>query len=89
MLNMSVQSADKDQSLSEYVVLGVAEREGVAPTDLRPLYEVIDPEMLDVFVTAAGSRNSDAEVSFTYHGYRVTVTPSEEVDFGPLDIDQA
>ena len=71
---MSVRVVEQTTSPSEAIVERVAKADGVDPTDLRPLYEVIDPDALDMFVSTAGSRNTDAQVQFEYQGYHVTVT---------------
>lgn len=64
------------------IVDAVADREGVAPTDLRPpLYDVIDPEALNALVSSAdGNADPDSlHVSFEYNGYDVTVGGDGEV----------
>lgn len=58
------------------VISTVAEREDCQPSDLRPpLYSVVDPETLDRLCRSASDaqHDVDAEVSFTYCGYDVTV----------------
>ena len=50
----------------------IAEREGTAVTGLPPLYETIDPDLLETFVES--EPGPDASVTFAYCGYRVTVT---------------
>ena len=59
------------------------------PSSLQPLYDVVDPEALDLLirsdVDAEGadqtgtSPRADREVSFEYVGYRVTVRSDGEV----------
>lgn len=51
---------------------------------LSPLYDHLDPDALDTFVTAGDDRGSDRSVTFHYDGYRVcvgdgavTVTPAD------------
>lgn len=60
--------------LSMIVVMIVADLEGVAPTDLDPLYDYLDPELLDrLFSPQEDGRLATGEVSFTYHDYEITV----------------
>lgn len=59
-------SKTADRSVSGEVVEEVAAREGVQPTDLDPLYGVVDPDALDSLF-----RNGSGTVTFEYHGYEV------------------
>jgi hypothetical protein len=54
------------------VVDAVAEREGVDPTDLPPLYDAIGSDVLEVLYEA--DADGDQRVTFEYYGYRVTVS---------------
>ena len=68
---------------SERVIEAVAEREGVDPLDLRvPLFESIDPDVLDLVVRSAdgGTDRSTVRVSFSYYGYEVSVAADGSVD---------
>lgn len=59
-----------DDRVSVAVLEAVAAEEGCEPTDLDvPLYEHVDPEALDALVSSP----IEGHVSFTYHGYRLTV----------------
>ena len=63
-------------SVSERVIEAVAEREGVAPTELaRPLSDVIDPEALDTLFEPQpdGRPRGEGRVEFEYYGYMVVV----------------
>ena len=53
----------------------MADAEGVDPIDLPPLYDAIDPEALDRFVSQNGG-----QIRFDYHGYTVTVDRRGVVD---------
>ncbi|WP_162991396.1 HalOD1 output domain-containing protein [Halostella salina] len=64
------------ESASAAVVDAVAEAAGVEPTDLRPLFEFVDPDALD-------SLAADATVRFRYAGYSVTVSTDEVVVRAP------
>lgn len=63
---------DTEHVPSETLVSAVAERKGVDPIELEPLYSVVDPDALDTIV---GSGGESVELSFDYAGYRVTVEP--------------
>ncbi len=59
-----------DDRASTAVLEAVAAEEGCEPTELDvPLYEHVDPEALDALVSSPLS----GHVSFTYHGYELTV----------------
>uniref|UniRef100_UPI003672BD03 HalOD1 output domain-containing protein n=1 Tax=Cryptosporangium minutisporangium TaxID=113569 RepID=UPI003672BD03 len=90
----SVDRSDGDelQSLSFEVIVAVAEREGVDPTDTDPpeydaLYEVVNPEALDaLFATREnGTARTNGHVSFPFCGYHVVVTGEGEVEVSELD----
>ncbi|WP_224332643.1 HalOD1 output domain-containing protein [Haloprofundus halobius] len=59
---------------SQVVVERVAASEGVAQTELVPLYEAVDPEALDVLAETGRDGDSALWIEFPYHGYEVTVT---------------
>lgn len=61
------------ESLTATIVDEVSDREGVDPTALPPLHDVIDPDALTaVFApTSSGSSRTDGRVEFTYCGYQV------------------
>lgn len=63
--------------LSTKVLEAVARAEGTTPLDLEySLYHAIDPDALDTLFEADTSGMS---VTFTYHGYRVTVQGDGDV----------
>lgn len=66
---------DRNRTPSEAVVEAVADAEGVEPTDLRPLYEVVDPDALDSLFRERLGRGEPALglITFQYQGYRVQV----------------
>ena len=55
--------------ISERIVLGVADAEGVDHSELDPLYETIDPDALDVLFRP----DVRGSISFTYQGHNVAV----------------
>lgn len=62
-------------SPSTAVITAVAEEDDVDPVAIEPLYEVVDPDMLDNIVNRTiyprGSPN--ARIEFTYRDYQVLV----------------
>ena len=65
------------------MIEAVADREGVDPMDLDvPLFESVDPDMLDLVVRSAdgGTDRSSVSVSFVYYGYEVSVAADGSVD---------
>ena len=56
---------------SEGVIRAVSILANTSPLALDPLYHAIDPAYLDGIFEHA---SPDTELSFTYHGYRITVT---------------
>lgn len=74
---------DGQETLPAEVVATVADHEGVDPMALDPpLYEAIDPDALDsLFPSGAnGQRGSPGRLTFTYNGYRVSVTSDGDVE---------
>lgn len=63
------------------IVTAVAEREGTDPEILPPLFEAVDTEAVESLL-----QREDVRVSFTYCGYRVTVTSDEELTSEPSKI---
>lgn len=64
-------------SLSTAVIDAIAAHEGVDPMDLKPpLYDVIDPDALDMLFPGTGTppETAPGRVVFTYSGYEVEVT---------------
>lgn len=72
---------DQNTTLSEAVVEAVADAEGVEPTDLRPLYDVLDPDALDSLFQprVPGGRSTRGQITFQYHGYEVHIDEEGQV----------
>lgn len=70
--------SDATDRLVHAVTSAVADAEGVDPWDLRPLYDVVDPEALESLV-GESSTDRVLEVTFAYHGYEVTVDAEGDV----------
>lgn len=71
---------DEQPSLGVRVVRRVAEREGVDPLDLPPLYDAADPDALDALFRGRGSDDAGDVVRFDYHGYSIAVDGSGEIE---------
>lgn len=66
--------------LSERIITAVADKEEVEPWNLDPpLYEVIDPDVIDELYQSSCNDEHDTELSlaFSYAGYRVTITDGD------------
>lgn len=73
--------APLERSPSEAVALALADEQGLDATELPPLYASIDPEALDALLRRA----PDARVTFTHHGYEITVDGRGDVALAPTD----
>lgn len=73
------------------VVEAMAAVEGADPTDLRPIYDAIDPQGLDRICTESvpPEREGSRTVEFTYHGYRVRVESTGAIEIRELDGENA
>lgn len=76
----------EDLSLSERIVRRIADVEGVAPTALTPLYEVVDPDSLDSLFspTTTGERDR-GRIAFRYNGHVVSVGGDGRIDLDDPD----
>ncbi|MFA9416966.1 HalOD1 output domain-containing protein [Natrinema sp. HArc-T2] len=63
-----------DTPLSMTVVERVAEAEDADPVTLEPLYDAIDPDLLDSLPDADGF----ASLEFSYHGHTVRITDGND-----------
>jgi len=67
-----------------YLVLEtIAEAEGIAVTDLPPMYERID-HIIDKIFEEPPVDAAQVEVSFSYHGYRITIDQEATVTLRKL-----
>lgn len=68
------------------VVQAMAVAEETDPTELKALYEAIDPQALDRICSEGVPRRDDNRtVEFTYQGRRVTVESLGFVEIRPID----
>lgn len=72
---------EDSNSLCLTIVETVSAVTGREPTDMAPLYSVIDPEALESLLSTA--RDSDIQLSFAFEGCTVSVSSSGEVIVEP------
>lgn len=72
-------------SLCTTIVSTIADRTGIEPTDMVPLYSRIDPELIDRM--CQGGPEISGEIMFDYHGFRVTVTSDRQILITPITAD--
>lgn len=69
------------RSVSQRVIEAVAETTGNDPTEVGPLYRVIDPDALDrLFSSTGGNGRSGGYVEFAFAGCDVEVRASGDVE---------
>lgn len=85
--SVAVDDSLQEETVSERVISKVAERTGTDPLELRPLYEVVDPEALDRFFETGRARADGPEnrVQFTYSGCDVEISGDGTVRVSTTD----
>lgn len=75
MANEHTTQPETTPSVAADVVSKIAEREGIEPTELRPLHGVVDPDALNAIFAARapGVARAGGRVTFPYCGYVVQV----------------
>lgn len=63
------------------IIMDIAAREKMSPTDLPPLHSAIDCDALNALVDSLSATGSDrsGSVRFTYYGYEVSVDSAGDV----------
>ncbi|UPV73573.1 hypothetical protein M0R89_13615 [Halorussus limi] len=75
------------QSVSQRVIAEVAEETGKEPTEVGPLYHVIDPDALDrLFSATNGGSRAQGYVEFTFAGCDVVVRGNQDVEVSQRDV---
>lgn len=69
-----------DLTASEIIVFAVADIDDADPLEMHPLYDAIDPGMLDAFVSRGHDVKFDSIVTFAFEGHAVTVHASGLVE---------
>jgi len=67
------------------IVRAVAAVTGTEPTEMRPLYEVVDPEAMNRLVTRSGARTRPIRLSFRFENCAVTVHADGHVVVAPSE----
>lgn len=72
----------ESESLPVAVTKSIADHKGVDPLDLDPLYDEIDPDVLERLFSWSvdGNKPSIGELVFTYHDVEVRVTGEGDID---------
>jgi hypothetical protein len=79
------QDVDPSDGEPNYQVLqAVAEVEGVDVTELPSMYERID-HMLDELFSEPPTAEAQVEITFSYHGYRITADQEGQITLRKLD----
>jgi len=71
----------ENTSIVTTIVNAVAALDGVTFDECEPVYDVIDPDALDVVLTPTTDRSTRApvQVQFSYHGHTITVDSTGEI----------
>lgn len=71
----------ESELVTQTIVEAVADAKGVGPTDLEPLYNVLDTDALNSLFHSRPRVDalSAGRIQFTYEGFDVEVTASGEV----------
>ncbi len=77
---------DVDSSVSTSVVEAVAAATKTMPTEIDPLYDVVDPDALDALV-ASLRKSGHGTVRFEFAGWIVTLTANGAIDLRVTDRD--
>jgi hypothetical protein len=81
MSTTSQREAFEERSTSQRVIAAVAEETGNDPTEVGPLYHVIDPDALDrLFSATPGNDRNQGRVEFAFAGCDVAVSGDGEVE---------
>jgi hypothetical protein len=77
----------EERSTSQRVITAVAEKTGKDPTEVGPLYHVIDPDALDrLFSATPGNGRNQGHVEFAFAGCEVVVSGDGEVEVIERDL---
>lgn len=78
----SPQAASPERRLSTAVIEAVADRAGVDPTELPPLYESVETDALEALFRSLpdGPLRQAGDVTFSYAGYLVQVTADGAIE---------
>lgn len=74
--------ADCSCAVSTILVLSLSSLTGDEPTEMLPLNNAVDPDVLECHVRG---RTRGADLSFEFHNYHVMVSDDGRITFSPLD----
>lgn len=74
-----------DANASELLVGAVADIDDADPLELEPLYETVDPDAIDDFVSSECHPDVGGHMSFAFAGYDVRVHASGLLEIEPGD----
>ena len=74
----TTRDSDRDVELSTVIATTVADAAGVDPLELDPLYDVVDPEVLETLLETP-SVSPESSITFTYAGFEVRVEGEGDV----------
>lgn len=81
---------EESTDLSATIIDAVSAVIGREPTDIEPLYEVVDPDALDQLLLSLrpsdGNHPGRREVKFIYNGCQITAESSGDIWIEPADI---
>lgn len=81
MSRSASENAVAERSASQRVIEAVAETTGNDPTEVGPLYHVVDPDALDhLFASTPGSGRTGGRIEFTFAGCDVVVGADGSVE---------
>lgn len=84
----TVRESSPEMTLSERIVVEVANREETSPTELDAcLYDAVDPDALeDLFASfSSGALRANGRVVFSFCGYEITVHSHDEIEVRPVE----
>lgn len=79
---MGMPAHENSNSVGLTIAETIAEKEGVDPSKLEPLYLTLDTDALESLIE--GGSSQDLRIEFEYSGYTVTVDEGGQVDANRL-----
>lgn len=70
------------------VVTAVSDVVDTVPTELVPLYDIIDTDALDALVGVRHPTNGDVHATFSFEGYAITAHSNGILEIAPLQGDR-
>ncbi|SIS20997.1 HalOD1 output domain-containing protein [Natronorubrum thiooxidans] len=70
---------EPNEPVSQTIIRGIAEIEGVPECNLSPLYNSVEPELLNRLMKHSQRHQSDLSIEFTYEGWTILVRGDKEI----------